>query len=177
MRAKSSGGDHGTDDHDDPTGDQQRSPTDPFTVHEGENGPEETAQFVAGSHCTTEDRDMLRVSRGVRGIIFWGNVEGREFLGELVSGNNTGHQPLIITKERESQNGGDGNRDMELPAPQARGCRPHLDDGILVGVRQDKYQDNGKKRKPGATLPGGDTTTFVSMRDSAKRDKVFTDNG
>lgn len=103
---------------------------------------------------------MLGVSSGVRGIILWGNVERGELLGELVTGDDTGHQPLIITKERETQDRGDGNGDTELPAPQATGCRPHLVVG--EGGRQDKHQDNGKKRKPEAMPPGG-MHTFVSI--------------
>ena len=134
MRPEGSGGDDSADDHDDTAGNQQRSATDALAEHEGEDRAEETTQLITGGDRTAEDRDMLRV--GVTGAL--GDGQGREFLGELVSGDDTGHQALVITEEGKAHDGGEGDRKPKLATPQARGGSPHGDLSVCwcLGVRK-----------------------------------------
>lgn len=112
--------DNGTDNHEKTTSDQERRASNALTKHEGEDGTEETTQFVTRRDGTTEDRDM-RLLGGV--------VDGQrgELLGEFGTGDDTGHQTLIITEEGETHDGGEGDGQMELLARQAGGGRPHGD--------------------------------------------------
>lgn len=56
-----------------------------------------------------------------------GNSESTELLGELGTGNDTRHKTLVITEQRETNNGGEGDGNVELLAPKAGGCCPHLE--------------------------------------------------
>ena len=108
MRAESSGGNGSAENHQETTGHQKRSATDTLTENEGEDGTEETAQLVTGRDGTLEDGDMG--SERAHAAVPGGNradlvVQGRKLLGELVSGDQTRHQTLIITEEREAHDG------------------------------------------------------------------------
>jgi hypothetical protein len=110
VRAKCSSGDNSTENHQETTGHQERSTSDLLTVHKSEDSTEETTKLVTGGDGTTQNGDMFGVT-----------VERRELLGKLGTGNDTGHQALIITEERETNDGCEGDGKMELLAPQAEG--------------------------------------------------------
>ena len=97
LRAEGGSRDNGTDSHEDTTGHQKGSTTNALTIQKGEDGTEETSQLVARGDGTTED---LSMSVGAD----FGGFHRREFLVELITGENTRHQTLIITEEGESDN-------------------------------------------------------------------------
>lgn len=128
MRTEGSNGDDSAENHQKTTGHQQRSAANALTEDQSKDGTEETTKLITGSDSTTEDRDVGSVS-GLGHA--WrrrnGGGEGSEFLSELHTGDDTRHQTLIVTEQREADDRGEGDGQMKALAPQTGGCRPHLE--------------------------------------------------
>lgn len=122
VRAEGSSRDHSTENHQKATSHQQRCAANALTEHQGEDSTEETTQLVTSGDSTTEDGDMGRVA--LLGVAGRNRNIGRqrgELLSELGTGDDTRHQTLVITEQREADDGGEGDGQMELLAPQAGG--------------------------------------------------------
>jgi hypothetical protein len=65
-------------------------------------------------------------------------IERGELLNELITGNDTRHQTLIITEEREANHRSKGDGEMELLAPETGGCGPHVEEPLVYQARTFK---------------------------------------
>ena len=91
----------------------------------------------------------LRRSRRV------GHSDDREGVYELVAVEQASHHALVVTKERETHDSGDGDAQAERPTTQAAGGRPHIAGAnkvrtVSVGRRGERkvgeelvWRDNG----------------------------------
>lgn len=121
VALEAGGGDDGSNDEDDATGKAKTCAANPLTEGEGEDGTKEASDFVAGSDSAANDRDVLLV-RGARAV--W-NFCCRKFVVELGTRNETRHQALVVSEERETHDGGDGDSCSQLLAREASRTRPH----------------------------------------------------
>lgn len=98
VALEASGRNNGSNDEDDTTGKAKTCATDPLTEGEGEDGTEEASDFVASSNGTSNDGDMLLVcsTRAIWHHCCW------KFRVELRSRNETRHQALVVSEEREA---------------------------------------------------------------------------
>lgn len=122
LVAKGGRRDDGTDNQSKGTQDNQTRPTQGVTEEHGEESTEETTDLVTGGDGTTNDVDVS--VRGSVGIL--GHLEGIEGLGELGTGDQTRHHALVVTEERETHDGGEGDAHPERSPRQAGGGSPHI---------------------------------------------------
>lgn len=115
VGAEGRGGDDGTDDGGDGAQDDKWLSADVFTSEHDEQRAEKTPDFVAGGDSALDDGGVSVVVAELLG--------GRELVVELVTGDEPGHEPLVVAEERETGDGGDGDGETQVaPAKPGGVC-------------------------------------------------------